>query len=239
MATNFYFNNFRSSQEQQLIEDLVIESIKIYGIDSYYLPRNILNRNEVFREQDSADFDSSFGIELYIKNIDGFGGDGKFLSKFGLEMRDEIVFTMAMKSFNNYVTAVNGQNRPKEGDVIYFPLANRVYQIKYVDQLAVFYQLGSLQMYDLTCELFEYSNEKFDTGIPEIDDKYATYSFDMSEYALLTSSGFELSTSDGDVIIQNYDLDAIDKQSQNDDFDAEASDIIDFSARDPFSEGST
>lgn len=239
MATNFYFNNFRSSQEQQLIEDLVIESIKIYGLDMYYLPRNILNRNDVFREQDSADFDSSFGIEMYIKNINNFTGDGKFLSKFGLEMRDEVVFTVAMKTFNNNVSSVNGQNRPKEGDVIYFPLPNRVYQIKYVDQLAVFYQLGSLQMYDLTCELFEYSNEKFNTGIPEIDDKYATYSFSMNDYALLTSDGSELSTSDDDVIVQNYDLDTIDKQSQNDDFDAEASAIIDFSVKDPFSEGST
>lgn len=203
----------------------------------YYLPREILNRNAVFREQDSAAFNSSFGIELYIKNINGFTGDGKFLSKFGLEMRDEVVFTVAMRTFNNNVTTVNGQVRPNEGDLIYFPLQNRVYHIKYVDQLAVFYQLGALQMYDLTCELFEYSNETFNTGIPEIDDKYATYSTNMDDYALLTSDGSELETSDGDAISQNYNIDTIDTQSQNETFDDEADDIIDFSVRDPFSEG--
>jgi hypothetical protein len=236
LATNFYFNNFQNSQEQQLIEDLVIESIKVYGLDLFYLPRTILHKNEIFREQDSASFNSSYGIEMYIKNIDNFGGDGKFLSKFGLEIRDEIVFTVAFRTFNNEITQINGQTRPNEGDLIWLPLNQKVFQIKFVDHEAIFYQLGSLQMYDLTCELFEYSNETFNTGISDIDDKYASYSTDMSDYSLMTQDGFELTDSYGNVIVQNYNLDSIDDQSQIDIFTDEAADFVDFSEGNPFSE---
>jgi hypothetical protein len=173
---------------------------------------------------------------MYIKNVDKWGGDGKLLSKFGLEIRDEIVFTVAFRTFSNEVGSINGQNRPNEGDLIWFPLNKKVFQIKFVDHEAIFYQLGSLQMYDLTCELFEYSNETFNTGISDIDTKYAVYSTDMSEYSLMTSDGFELATSDGDVIVENYDVDSIDGQSQIDIFDKEAADFVDFSAGNPFSE---
>jgi hypothetical protein len=236
LATNFYFNNFRNSQEQELIEELIIESIQIYGLDLYYLPRTIVNRNDVFREQDSASFNSSFGVEMYMKNLDKWGGDGKFLSKFGLEIRDEIVFTVAFRTFNNTITQINGQTRPNEGDLIYFPLNQKVFQIKFVDHEAIFYQLGALQMYDITCELFEYSDEVFNTGLPEIDNKYAKYSTDMGAYELMTADGFELTTSDGDILVQSYHIDTIDGESQIEVFTNESDNLIDFSSGNPFSE---
>lgn len=236
MATNYFFNNTSSASEQKLIEDLVIESIKVYGIDMYYLPRTILNRNQVYREQDSASFNASYQIEMYVKTFDKWGGDGKFLSKFGLEIRDEIVFTVAFRTFNNEVTTLNGQARPNEGDLIWLPLNKKVFQIKFVDHEAIFYQMGSLQMYDLTCELFEYSNETFNTGIPDIDDKYVTYSTDMSDYSLLTEDGFELTDSYGNVIVQNYNIDTLDGQSQIQVFSNEVDDFVDFSEGNPFSE---
>ena len=236
MATNYFFNNTNSAGEQKLIEDLVIESIKVYGIDMYYLPRTILHRNEVFREQDSASYNASYQVEMYVKSFDKWGGDGKFLSKFGLEIRDEVIFTVAFRTFTNEVTTLNGQSRPNEGDLIWFPLNKKVFQIKFVDHEAIFYQMGSLQMYDLTCELFEYSNETFNTGIPDIDDKYVTYSTDMSDYSLMTEDGFELTDSYDNVIVQNYNLDAIDDQSQIDIFTNESSDFVDFSEGNPFSE---
>jgi hypothetical protein len=236
LATNYFFNNTSSAAEQKLIEDLVIESIKVYGIDMYYLPRTILNRNQVFREQDSASYNTSYQVEMYLKSFDKFGGDGKFLSKFGLEIRDEVIFTVAFRTFTNEVTTLNGQSRPNEGDLIFLPLNKKVFQIKFVDHEAIFYQMGSLQMYDLTCELFEYSNENFNTGIAEIDDKYATYSTDMSDYSLMTEDGFELTDSYGNVLVQNYNLDAIDDQSQIDVFTNESANFVDFSEGNPFSE---
>jgi hypothetical protein len=236
LATNYFFNNTSSAAEQKLIEDLVIESIKVYGIDMYYLPRTILNRNQVFREQDSASYNASYQVEMYLKSFDKFGGDGKFLSKFGLEIRDEVIFTVAFRTFTNEVTTLNGQSRPNEGDLIFLPLNKKVFQIKFVDHEAIFYQMGSLQMYDLTCELFEYSNENFNTGIAEIDDKYATYSTDMSDYSLMTEDGFELTDSYGNVLVQNYNLDAIDDQSQIDVFTNESANFVDFSEGNPFSE---
>jgi hypothetical protein len=236
LATNYFFNNTSSAAEQKLIEDLVIESIKVYGIDMYYLPRTILNRNQVFREQDSASYNASYQVEMYLKSFDKFGGDGKFLSKFGLEIRDEVIFTVAFRTFTNEVTTLNGQSRPNEGDLIFLPLNKKVFQIKFVDHEAIFYQMGSLQMYDLTCELFEYSNENFNTGIAEIDDKYATYSTDMSDYSLMTEDGFELTDSYNNVLVQNYNLDAIDDQSQIDVFTNESANFVDFSEGNPFSE---
>ena len=236
MATNYFFNNTNSASEQKLIEDLVIESIKVYGIDTYYLPRTILNRNEVYREQDSASYNASYQVEMYLKNFDKWGGDGKFLSKFGLEIRDEVIFTVAFRAFSNEVTQLNGQTRPNEGDLIWFPLNQKVFQIKFVDHEAIFYQMGSLQMYDLTCELFEYSNETFNTGIAEIDDKYITYSTDMSDYSLMTEDGYELTDTDGNVLVQNYNLDDLDGQSQIDVFNNEVADFVDFSEGNPFSE---
>ena len=236
MATNYFFNNTSSSGEQKLIEDLVIESIKMYGIDMYYLPRTILHRNEVFREQDSASFNASYQVEMYLKSFDKWGGDGKFLSKFGLEIRDEVIFTVAFRTFNNEVTTLNGQSRPNEGDLIWLPLNKKVFQIKFVDHEAIFYQMGSLQMYDLTCELFEYSNETFNTGIADIDNKYIAYSSDMSDYSLMTEDGFELTDSYGNVIVQNYSIDSIDDQSQIDVFSNEVADFVDFSEGNPFSE---
>lgn len=176
-STNLYFNNFEFSQEQNLIEDLIIESIKIYGIECYYLPRTLVREDELFGEDALAKFDIAFPIEMYIKSIDGFQGDGDFLSKFGLEIRDSMVLTIAQRRFEDEVhitetTPFNeeeGIGRPSEGDLVYFPLNGKIFEVKFVEHEAIFYQMGKLQTYDLTLELFEYSHESIDTGIAEID----------------------------------------------------------------------
>jgi len=153
MATNFFFNNFQSSMEQNLIEDLVVESIKIYGIDLYYLPKRITARDTIFREEELATYNTAHPIEMYIKNVDGFEGEGDFISKFGLEIRDRITFTVSRRSFAAEVlTQESGMLRPLEGDLIWFPLTRKMYKIKFVEHEAIFYQLGSLQTWDLTCE---------------------------------------------------------------------------------------
>ena len=220
MATNFYFNNFQSSMEQNLIEDLVVESIKIYGIDLYYLPKRVVNRDTIFREEELATYNTAHPIEMYIKNVDGMEGEGDFMSKFGLEIRDRITFTVSRRSFAQEIL-INEADlvRPREGDLIWFPLTRKIYKIMFVEHEAIFYQLGSLQTWDMTCELFEYNNETFDTGIPDIDQVYAQLDVDIGTAAATSVA-------------------LTDPPAQNEEFEADGqSGILDFSELDPFSEG--
>ena len=177
MATNFYFNNFTNSGEQNLIEDLIIETIRIYGLDVWYLPRTLGGLDDLLNEDDLSIFDKAYMVEMYIKSVDGFEGDGQFLSKFGLQIRDSVTFTMSQRKFVQDVGLYNEEVRPNEGDLIYFPLNRKLFEVMFVDNKPVFYQMGALQMYDLRCELFEFSNERFATGVLEIDvllDAYRT-----------------------------------------------------------------
>ncbi len=169
MATNFYFSNFSNSMEQTLIEDLIIESIRIYGLDCWYIPRTLGAKDDLLNEDDLPIFDQAYMIEMYVKNVEGFEGDGQFLSKFGLQIRDSMTLSVSMRRFSEDVALYNEQIRPNEGDLIYFPLTRKMYEVMFVDNKPIFYQLGALQMYDLRCELMEYSNEVFNTGVEEID----------------------------------------------------------------------
>ncbi len=155
--------------EQTLIEDLIIESIRIYGLDCWYIPRTLGAKDDLLNEDDLPIFNQAYMIEMYVKNVEGFEGDGQFLSKFGLQIRDSMTLSVAMRRFNEDVALYNEQIRPNEGDLIYFPLNRKVFEVMYVDNKPIFYQMGALQMYDLRCELFEFSNEVFNTGVAEID----------------------------------------------------------------------
>lgn len=218
MPTNNFFNNYKSSMEQSLIEDLVVESIKIYGIDVHYLPKRNDNIDSVFRDEELITFDSAYMIEAYIKNVDGMQGDGDFLSKFGLEIRDQITFTISRRSFQSEII-INEPlyKRPKEGDLIWFPLTSKLYKVKFVEHESVFYQLGGLQTYDISCDLFEYNNEIFNTGLPEIDNVYQPLDADIGTSA------------PEDVILA-------DVQSQNEEFDTQKSVILNFSETHPWGE---
>ena len=219
MATSVYFRNYDNFNEQNLIDDLVIESIKIYGLDVTYISGDFNNRDDVFNEDDMPLYDQKYEFEVYVKNVDGFEGEGDFLSKFGLEIRDQVTFTVAMRTFEKHVTRSNATKvRPRENDIIWMPLNKKMYRITYVEHESVFYQTGALQVYDIKCELMEFSNERFDTGIYEIDH----YFDDVS------------TTSDQVTTLE--DLEETDPLAQNLVFEGEADDIIDFSEIDPFSE---
>ena len=238
MATNFYFNNFGASQEQTLIEDLIIESIKIYGIDVYYLPKTSVNIDNVLNEPEYSTFGSQYFVEMYIKNVNGFDGDGEFLSKFGIQVRDQITFTMSQRSFADEIGNIISKTRPQEGDLIWFPLTQTLYQIKFVDVKAIFYQLGALQTYDITCELYESNSEVFNTGIPDIDDKYNSLSLDVDAFTLMTQSNNTIVTEQGlNILLETYKIEVIDLLAQNETFEQEGLDFIDFTEYDPFSEG--
>ena len=162
--------------EQELIEDLVIESIRIYGIDTWYIPRIIGARDELLNEDEWSTFEDAYSVEMYVKNVEGFEGEGDFLSKFGLQIRDSMTLTVAMRSFEFEVGTHTEQTRPNEGDLIYMPLNQKFFKVMHVEHESIFYQMGGLQTYDLRCELFEYSNETFNTGHDFIDDYFEQYS---------------------------------------------------------------
>ena len=165
MPTNTYFRNFDARNEQELLHSLVTESIQIYGHDVNYIPRTLVNEDTILGEDSISEYKDAYSIEMYIKSVDGFEGEGDLVSKFGLEIRDQIVFSVARRAFEGLDIGV----RPKEGDLIYFPLTEKLFQIMFVEHETPFYQKGALPTFDLTCELFTYSDEKIDTGVEEVD----------------------------------------------------------------------
>ena len=165
MATNSYFRTFDAKNEQELLHSLVTESIQIYGHDVSYIPRTLVNTDTVLGEDSISEYKDAYSVEMYIKSVDGFEGEGDLISKFGLEVRDQIVFSLARRAWQGLDLGV----RPKEGDIIYFPLTNKLFQIMFVEHETPFYQNGALPTFDLTCELFTYSDEKLDTDIDAID----------------------------------------------------------------------
>lgn len=238
IATSFYFNNFGASQEQLLIENLVVESIRMYGHDVHYLPRTRIGDDTILGEESYSEFNSQFYVEMYIKNVEGFGGQGDFLSKFNLEIRDQVTFTIARRTFSEEIGAYTSFVRPREGDLIYFPLNNKIFEIKFVEHEAIFYQLGALQTFDLTCELFEYNNEILNTGISYVDEKQKDITFNMTDFAIKLETGLALADENmNDLVLESFSIDTQDPISDNTQLEAEGDGILDFSEIDPFSEG--
>ena len=165
MATNSYFRTFDAKNEQELLHSLTQESIKIYGHDVSYIPRTLVNTDTVLGEDSISEYKDAYSVEMFIKSVDGFEGEGDLISKFGLEVRDQIVFSLARRAWEGLDLGV----RPKEGDLVYFPLTSKLFQIMFVEHETPFYQNGALPTFDLTCELFVYSDEKIDTDIDDID----------------------------------------------------------------------
>ena len=181
MATSVYFSGAVRS-EQDLYEDLVTESIKVFGQDVVYLPRESLGEDALLNEEWSQ-FTQAYPVEMYLENIEGFEGDSNLLGKFGLEIRDQANLVVTKRRWDQAVgqNIVNGQASPNEGDLIYMTMTQRLFEIKYVEPKSPFYQLADLPSYTLTAELFEYNDQHFDTGMDEIDaiewDNATAYSY--------------------------------------------------------------
>ena len=170
MATNKYFN-YGDRNQQNLYESLVIESIQMYGQDVYYLPREIVNKDALLLDDVPSRFGSAYKVEMYIENQDGFEGEGDLFTKFGIELRDQANFVVARKRWKNLIgNNLDKQNfRPREGDLIYLPMSESIFEILKVETETPFYQLKNLPTFRLQCELFEYSDEDLDTDIASID----------------------------------------------------------------------
>jgi hypothetical protein len=166
-----------SKSEQGLIQDLINEQLRMYGVEIYYIPRQYLTKKTVIREVIQSKFDNAYPIEAYVNNYEGYGGAGTILSKFGIQELDDLSLIISRERFETYISPlikdlpnIELSTRPKEGDLVYFPLGDRLFEIKYVEHEQPFYQLQKNYVYELRCELFRYEDEVIDTDVDEIDD---------------------------------------------------------------------
>lgn len=176
---NVYFNN-QVRSEQNLYEDITIEALKIYGQDVYYIPRDIVSEDRVFGDDIPSRFNSSYRLEMYIENIEGFDGEGDLFTRFGVEIRDEATFIVARRRWTQTVKRFDNEisgDRPREGDLIYLPLSKSLFQIMHVEHEQPFYQLNNLPTYKMRCTLFEYNDEDLDTGIQDVDAIEQDYAY--------------------------------------------------------------
>lgn len=182
MARNVYFSQ-GTRNEQYLVEDLIIESLKIFGQDFYYIPRTLVSKDEILGEDRLSEFKQSFPIEMYFENVDSFDGQGAFIQKFGLMMEQSATLVVARRRWEQLVGRFGDTiipTRPCEGDLLYFPLTKGLFEVKFVKHQDPFYQLGKLYVYKLQVELFQYSSERINTGIEEVDafEALKTFSID-------------------------------------------------------------
>ena len=174
-----------SSSEQRLVQDLINEQLRMYGQDIVYIPRNIINKNTILKEITSSKFDDSFRIEAYLVNYEGFGGQGDILSKFGVKTTDEVTFIISKERYEDFISpfiSLNPQiqlkSRPEEGDLIYLPLDNTIFEIKYVEGKKPFYQLNNLYVYELRCEVMDYeADDVINTSINEVDESVKDFGY--------------------------------------------------------------
>jgi hypothetical protein len=244
MATNFYFQSGipgGRSSEQILMEDIIIECLKIYGFDTYYIPRQAVNEDTILGEDTLNKYSSAYPLEMYMQNVTGFEGDGNLMTKFGVEIRDTATFIVARRRWDE-VIARSGDavltTRPAEGDIIYFPLTKAFFEIKFVESTDPFFQVGKLYVYKLECELMQYSSEIFNTGISDIDGAAADKSADINAFNLLLEDSTRALLEEynpAGIILQSYNLGTIFPNVDNEDFTSEIS-VLDFSERNPFGE---
>ena len=255
MPTNVYFSTGTTS-EQKLYEDLIIEQLKIYGQDVYYLPRKIANKDTIFGEDPASSFDDSYIIEMYVDNTDGYMGEQEIIKKFGLELRDDIKFTVSKLRWETLISNNSDLQttlRPNEGDLVYFPTTKAFFEIQFVEHEQPFYQQSALPVYKLSCTKFEYSSERIDTGIASIDAVEDALSTDTMNFQFSLETGTSAS---GSIVIEsdigdiNYLINESFTMSEQQPVDqgkafetaagtntsSTADDILDFSERNPFGE---
>jgi len=174
MALNPFFLQ-GSPGEQRLIQNLINEQLQIYGVEVTYIPRKFVNRQSIIEEVQSSKFDDNFLLEAYVNTYEGYSGAGDVMTKFGVSLRDEVTLTISKERFEDFISPFLDPDdyelstRPREGDLIFFPLGSRLFEVKFVEHEKPFYQLGKNYVYELQCELFEYEDEIIDTSIDEID----------------------------------------------------------------------
>jgi hypothetical protein len=252
MPTNVYFDTGTTS-EQRLYEDLVIEQLKIYGQDVYYLPRKLANKDTIFGEDPASSFDDSYIIEMYVNNTDGFMGEQEIIKKFGLELRDDIKFTVSKLRWETLISNnsdLQNTTRPNEGDLVYFPTTKAFFEIQFVEHEQPFYQQSALPVYNLSCTKWEYASERLDTGIATIDATEDALSTDTMNFQFTLENEVGSFVLESDIGETNYVINESFTMATQQPVDtgkafeekagtttsSTADDILDFSERNPFGE---
>jgi len=256
MPVNHYFqggNGIGSTEEKRLYENLIIEGLKIYGHDVYYLPRTLINRDLILGEDVASKFNAAYLAEMYFDTTEGFAGEQEIINKFGLEIREDTSFTISKRRWNDLVddpATMIVSGRPNEGDIIYMPLMNSFFEILFVEDQEPFFQLGNLPVYKLKVTRWEYSSERIDTGVSSIDAAENKYTLDQLAHQV------SLENEDGALLLENdsvegennyflletYNIQTQSPYADNNDLDTEAGfdtsstadDILDFTERNPF-----
>ena len=200
MRSTYFSHGTRS--EKNLYEDLIIEQLKIYGHEVHYMPRENLDTDQVLGNTTDK-FTDAHMIEMYVEEVNGFAGQGDLIGKFGLDMRDELTFVVARRTFELLVDQPSNTltiNRPREGDIIYMPLFKKFWQIDFVEDEDPMYQINDLPIFKLKCSTWDYSSESVETGITEIDEKLDAVTMDLLENQITLESG---TTSSGSLISEN------------------------------------
>jgi len=258
MPVNHYFqggNGIGSDAEKRLYENLIIEGLKIYGQDVYYLPRTLVNRDLILGEDVASKFNAAYLAEMYMETTEGFAGQQEIINKFGLEIREDTTFMVSKRRWLDLVddpATLIVSGRPNEGDIIYMPLMNSFFEIQFVEDQEPFFQLGQLPVYKLRCTRFEYSSERLDTGVADIDKAEDKYSLDQlaHQMSLENEEGALLLEADGPdsssnyLLMETYNLQTQSPYADNNDLDtaagfdtsSTADDILDFTERNPFGE---
>jgi len=207
MPTNVYFDT-GTKPEQHLYEDLMIEQLKIYGQDVFYIPRTLVKEDELFGEDTLSKFDDAYLIEMYFENVEGYEGEKEIMSKFGLQMNEDVTFVVARRRFEQLVSHDSNlivKTRPNEGDLVYFPKVSKIFEISFVDHDDPFYQVHNVPAFKLKCKTFEYGGEDLDTGVAEIDAIETANSLDQLVYQITMeqsgtyNEGIELESGDGNL----------------------------------------
>jgi len=245
MATvNHYFQSGRSigrSSEHNLYEDLIIESMKIYGLEVYYMPRKPGNEDRILTEDTLSSFNYAYPIEMYMENVEGFQGDGELLTKFGIELRETANFIVSRRRWEETVgnTGNSVLFRPAEGDVIYFPLTKSFFEIRKAESKQPFFQLGKLYVYKLYCEMMQFSNERVNTGVDEIDSLFNLMDQTIDKFEFLLESGESLLLETQELtpmVLESFVVNNQLTDTKNDLFTSEVDSVLDFSERNPFGE---
>lgn len=266
MARNRFFNQYTPvKQEQSVLEDLIVESIKIYGVQGFFLPRTFVNKDVLYGEDPSSIFDDALEMEMYIKSYDGFMGQEDFLSKFGLQIDESITFTVSQKRFLQSTKSgvmteysynlvdqdgdlilqedtydYSGILRPREGDLIWIPMLGYMYEIKFTENIDVFFPLGKLYTFEMRCDRYEYSSERIDTGVTEIDNIESTYSLsnEFIDKALLEDGYSVIYEETGGILFEGEHVVAKEVEADNEYISSKirSDDIVDFTEKNPFAE---
>ena len=211
MATNVYFDRGTTS-EKRLYEDLMIEQLKAFGQECFYIPRTLVAKDNIFGEDSLSKFSAAYMIEMYVEDVQGFAGEGDLIGKFGLEVRDQVTFVVSRRRFEMLVREnanLIESSRPNEGDLVYMDRFKKLFKIDFVEDEDPFYQVSDLPVFKLKCSVFEYSHEEFDTGISEIDQAQTIEDVSTLNFQI----GLETSLGSGSILLEPEVLEVVNLES--------------------------